>query len=394
MLRIVPFGIAEVIIVKEILRFPYAELLREGGRDWLPEQERQETAEAVGRYLASCGFSAEFTGCRPGPVYSCYDFRLKPGEKLERRESAAVGLGEAMGIRGVFIRPIPGEQSALGIEIPNRHAGTVTLRDVIESQRLRRSSSPLTCGLGWGTDGDAVTIDLLKLPHLLVSGAHGSGKSACLHAMILTLLSRAEPDEMKLLLIDPKAQEFTKYDGLPQLSMPVVTEPGRAVDALQWAVDEIRRRYRLMEAYGEKDIESYNNWQADHQEMALPRIVIFIDELEALMRENPRRTEENLCLLTQIGRASGIHVIAATQNLTSSVITDRIKSEMPDRIVFRTASTQESRSLLGDTGAEELENSGDMLITVTGMPIRRAHEADVRPDEIEAVAKYLRRGEK
>jgi S-DNA-T family DNA segregation ATPase FtsK/SpoIIIE len=149
-----------------------------------------------------------------------------------------------------------------------------------------------------------------------------------------------------------------------------------------------------MEAYGEKDIESYNNWQADHQEMALPRIVIFIDELEALMREDPRRTEENLCLLTQIGRASGIHVIAATQNLTSSVITDRIKSEMPDRIVFRTASTQESRSLLGDTGAEELENSGDMLITVTGMPIRRAHEADVRPDEIEAVAKYLRRGEK
>lgn len=371
-------------------QFPYEKFLKTGERFALSEQERLKAIAAVSGYFASAGVLAEYLMCRPGPIYTRYDFRILSGEETALSDGAASELRRVLGSNSVFVRKVPGASGTVCVEILNSRPGMAVLRDVIESDKFLSSTSSLTCGIGWGADGSAVTIDLLRMPHLLVGGTSASGRISCLNSMIMTLLCKAPADELQLILIDVAGSSFAGYAGLPQLLMPVLTDAGKAVDALGWAVDEIHRRYRVMETVGDKDIEAYNNWQTDNKELTLPRIVIVISDLEPLMRLSPRAAEENLCLLAQVGRASGIHVIAATDSLAPAVITKRIKREMPDRIAVGDVSDGESRELMGDPGAETMENAVDMLIKVTGEPMIRACGVRVTAEEIESVVSYLR----
>jgi S-DNA-T family DNA segregation ATPase FtsK/SpoIIIE len=236
-----------------------------------------------------------------------------------------------------------------------------------------------------GVDGKAITIDLLRMPHLLLGGEDDAGRGMCLDDIITSLLFKAPPDQVKLILMDPGAGKFGRYSGLPHLYMPVVSDPERSCNAIQWAEAEMHERYRLMEVYGEKDIASYNNWQTDDRDKMLPRIVIVIDELEALVSKAPRKIEDSLCMLAHMGRAAGIHVIAATRRPIPEVLTLRIRVGIPDRIVFKTDSRHESRLLINSGGAEELCGNGDMIVSLIGQPDRMAKTAALTDEEISAV---------
>ncbi|KUK35350.1 MAG: Cell division protein FtsK/SpoIIIE, partial [Caldanaerobacter subterraneus] len=317
-------------------------------------------------------------------------FELQPsaGVKVSRIVSLTDDIALSLAAPSVRIEaPIPGK-SAIGIEVPNDKIAPVYLREVIDSKKFRNFKSDLAIGLGKDIAGNIVIVDLSKMPHLLIAGATGSGKSVCINSLIVSLLYKASPQQVKMILIDPKVVELNIYNGIPHLLTPVVTDPKKAASVLNWAVQEMTKRYNLFAQYGVRDIDSYNE---KYKENSLYKIVIIIDELSDLMMVSPAEVEEYIFRLAQMARAAGIHLVIATQRPSVDVITGVIKANIPSRISFAVSSQIDSRTILDMTGAEKLLGKGDMLFNPIGAakPMR-IQGAFISEEEVEAIVNFLK----
>lgn len=321
-----------------------------------------------------------------GPSVTRYDFQLQPGVKLNKLVNLADDIALSMGVGGVRIAPVPGKSGVVGIEAPNEKRSIVPLRDVLKSRDFMYA--PLTTfALGHGIGGGIVTGDLEELPHILIAGTTGSGKSVCLNAIITSLLYKAAPEEMRFLMIDPKRVELTPYKGIPYLAQPVVTSSAQAVAALRKAVDGMETRYKAFEDLGVKELSDYNR----KSKTPFPRIVIVIDELADLMATSGKSVEASIVRIAQMGRAAGIHLVIATQRPSADVITGLMKANIPSRIAFTVASSLESRIILDANGAEKLTGGGDMLYAPMGGDRKRVQGCYVSPEEVGKVVSFLRK---
>jgi S-DNA-T family DNA segregation ATPase FtsK/SpoIIIE len=341
--------------------------------------------------LHSFGINAVIAGVTHGPTVTRYDIELEQGVKLSRVTNLAGDLALALGVINVRIAPIPDKISTVGIEVPNKIVSTVYLRDIIESPRFQNAKSKLSFALGKDISGECIVGNIAKLPHMLIAGTTGSGKSVCMNSLILSLLYKARPDEVKLIMIDPKMVELGVYNGIPHLYVPVVTEPKKAAGALQWAVVEMLKRYRLFSEIGVRDLESYNRHAQANEEATLPQVVIVIDELADLMLVASKEVEESICRVAQMGRAAGMHLVIATQRPSADVITGLMKANIPSRIAFAVSSAMESRIILDQGGAEKLVGMGDMLFAPVGSgKPTRIQGAFVSDEEREEVIQFIK----
>jgi DNA segregation ATPase FtsK/SpoIIIE, S-DNA-T family len=322
-----------------------------------------------------------------GPVVTRYDLQPAPGVQVRRIVSLTDDLALALAARGLRLEaPIPGK-AAIGVEVPNPEPQIVTCRDVLDTKTFWNSSK-LGFVLGRDIGGEVVVADLTRMPHLLIAGATGSGKSVCVNSLIMSILFKAFPDEVKLIMIDPKMVELSMYNGIPHLLAPVVTEAKRAAGVLKLVVDEMDRRYKLFADARIRDLAKYNE-QLPDGDGALPYIVVIIDELADLMMVAPVEVEDSICRLAQMARATGIHLVVATQRPSVDVITGLIKANIPSRIAFAVSSQIDSRTILDGAGAERLLGRGDMLFSPGGaMKPTRIQGALVSEKEIEAVIKH------
>ena len=343
--------------------------------------------------IRSFGISATIVGVTRGPTVTRYDIELDQGVKLARVTNLAGDLALALGVVNVRIAPIPDKISTVGIEVPNKIVSTVYLRDIIESPKFTSAKSKLSFALGKDIGGDCIVGNIAKLPHMLIAGTTGSGKSVCMNSLILSLLYKARPDEVRLIMIDPKMVELGVYNGIPHLYVPVVTDPKKAAGALQWSVVEMLKRYRLFSEIGVRDLESYNKHCASAGEQTLPQVVIVIDELADLMLVASKEVEESICRVAQMGRAAGMHLVIATQRPSADVITGLMKANIPSRIAFAVSSAMESRIILDQGGAEKLVGMGDMLFSPVGCgkPVR-IQGAFVSDEEREDVIRFIKEG--
>ena len=316
--------------------------------------------------IQSFGISAAVVGVIRGPTVTRYDIELDRGVKLARITNLAGDLALSLGVVNVRIAPIPDKISTVGIEVPNKTVSTVFLRDILDSGNFAGAKSKLSFALGKDIGGNCIVGNISKLPHLLIAGTTGSGKSVCMNSLILSLLYKARPDEVKLIMIDPKMVELGIYNGIPHLYVPVVTDPKKAAGALQWSVVEMLKRYRAFSETGVRDLDAYNRIQREKQEETLPRVVIVIDELADLMLVASKDVEESICRVAQMGRAAGMHLVIATQRPSADVITGLMKANIPSRIAFAVSSALESRIILDQGGAEKLIGFGDMLYSPIG----------------------------
>ncbi len=316
--------------------------------------------------IQSFGISAAVVGVIRGPTVTRYDLELDRGVKLARITNLAGDLALSLGVVNVRIAPIPNQISTVGIEVPNKTVSTVFLRDILESTNFTGAKSKLSFALGKDIGGNCIVGNISKLPHLLIAGTTGSGKSVCMNSLILSLLYKARPDEVKLIMIDPKMVELGIYNGIPHLYVPVVTDPKKAAGALQWSVVEMLKRYRAFSELGVRDLDNYNRMQKEKGEDTLPRVVIVIDELADLMLVASKEVEESICRVAQMGRAAGMHLVIATQRPSADVITGLMKANIPSRIAFAVSSALESRIILDQSGAEKLIGFGDMLYSPIG----------------------------
>ena len=321
-----------------------------------------------------------------GPSVTRYDFRLQPGVKLNKLMNAADDIALSMGVGGVRIAPVPGKSSVVGIEAPNAKRSIVPLRGVLE-ERDFMYGSPTAFALGRGIGGGIVTGDLEELPHVLIAGTTGSGKSVCLNSLIVSLLYKSAPEELRLLLIDPKMVELSPYNGIAHLTRPVVTDSAQAVSALEGAVVEMETRYRAFMGCGAKELTDYNRGAKS----PFPRLVIVIDELADLMMTSGKDVEASIVRIAQKGRAAGIHLAVATQRPSSDVITGLMKANIPSRIAFTVASSLESRIILDANGAEKLTGGGDMLYAPMGGERKRVQGCYVSPEEVGKVVSFLKK---
>ena len=313
--------------------------------------------------------------------------------KLARVTNLAGDLALALGVVNVRIAPIPDKISTVGIEVPNKIVSTVYLRDIIESPKFINAKSKLSFALGKDIGGECVVGNIAKLPHMLIAGTTGSGKSVCMNSLILSLLYKARPDEVRLIMIDPKMVELGVYNGIPHLYVPVVTDPKKAAGALQWSVVEMLKRYRLFSEVGVRDLENYNKHCEANGEPTMPRVVIVIDELADLMLVASKEVEESICRVAQMGRAAGMHLVIATQRPSADVITGLMKANIPSRIAFAVSSSLESRIILDQTGAEKLVGMGDMLFSPVGCgKPTRIQGAYVSDEEREDVIQFIKEG--
>lgn len=426
----------------EDYRLPDPEMLSDpsGPLDRMSEEELKAQSEVLTRALRSFGIDGTVTEVRPGPVVTMYEFEPAPGTKVSRIVNLADDL--ALALKAISLRivaPLPGK-SVVGIEVPNRSRETVSLREVIMSDAFRRARSRLTMALGKDIFGAPVTADLKTMPHLLVAGATGAGKSVSLNTMLLSILFSAKPSEVKLLLIDPKMLEFQSYDGIPHLLRPVITDPKSAARGLGWVVAEMERRYKLLAEAGVRNIDAYNRKVADlHETFAeqepslgrqterpmtflsederlsagetsiaegeqgcmkpmptppepLPFIVVMIDELADLMMVAPKDVEDKIARLAQMARASGIHLVLATQRPSVDVLTGLIKANFPARIAFQVSSKTDSRTILDANGAEALLGRGDMLYLASGTGrLARLHGSFVSDDDVRSVVEFVKK---
>ena len=343
--------------------------------------------------LKSFGISAKVVGVIKGPTVTRYDIELDSGVKLARITNLAGDLALSLGVINVRIAPIPNKISTVGIEVPNRIVSTVYLRDIIDTAQFSSAKSKLSFAIGKDISGEAVIGNISKLPHMLIAGTTGSGKSVCMNSLILSLLYKAKPDEVKLIMIDPKMVELGVYNGIPHLYVPVVTDPKKAAGALQWSVVEMLKRYRLFSEIGVRDIENYNKHCLASGEQTLPQVVIVIDELADLMLVASKDVEESICRVAQMGRAAGMHLVIATQRPSADVITGLMKANIPSRIAFAVSSAMESRIILDQGGAEKLVGMGDMLYSPVGAgkPMR-IQGAFVSDEEREDVIQFIKEG--
>jgi S-DNA-T family DNA segregation ATPase FtsK/SpoIIIE len=341
--------------------------------------------------LKSFGVIAKVVEVSKGPTVTRYEVQPGEGVKVSKISSLADDLALNLAAKGIRIEsPIPGK-AAVGIEIPNKNMSSVYLREVIESKIFKEYKSNLAVGLGKDISGNPIIADIAKMPHVLIAGATGSGKSVCINTIIISLLYRSKPEEIKILMIDPKVVELGVYNGIPHLLIPVVTEAKKAAGALNWAVQEMVSRYKLFADLGVRDLGGYNEAKVRCNEEKLPQIVIIIDELADLMMLASKEVEESICRLAQMARAAGIHLIIATQRPSVDVITGLIKANIPSRLAFAVSSGTDSRTVLDVTGAEKLLGKGDMLFLPAGLakPLR-IQGAFITDKEVERVVNFLK----
>ncbi|MBR0232381.1 MAG: DNA translocase FtsK [Clostridia bacterium] len=348
--------------------FPPISLLTEGdsGNTRPPQSEIERTSRKLEDVLASFNVKAKVINCTCGPTVTRYELQPETGVRVKAISNLADDIALHLAATSVRIENIPGK-AAVGIEIPNKANYIVRLRDLIENSAFRDSKSRLYTALGEDVAGNPVYLDIAKMPHLLIAGATGMGKSVCINSLIVSLLYRNHPNDVKLILIDPKKVEFQPYNDIPHLLVPVITEPKNAAGTLNWACNEMENRYNLIQEVGVRDLAGYNNMIADDPERKpMPQIVIIIDELADLMMTAPDDVETSICRLAQKARAAGIHLVIGTQRPSVDVVTGLIKANIPSRIAFTVASQVDSRTILDMTGAEKLLGRGDMLYYPVG----------------------------
>ena len=351
--------------------------------------EIKRNVRVIESTLEQFGVEAKIIGVNPGPAVTQYEVQPGPGVQVKRITALQNDLSLALAAAPLRIEaPIPGK-SAVGIEVPNKAASLVTIREVIETAAFREGTNVLALGLGNDVSGQSIVADLTKMPHLLIAGATGQGKSVCINALITSLLFQVTPDHLRLLLIDPKRVELTGYNGLPHLALPVLVESHQAAAALRWAVAEMDRRYKLFSAEGVRNIAAYNDKATSKLARPLPYVVIVIDELADLMMVAAGEIEELICRIAQLARAVGIHLIIATQRPSTDIITGLIKANIPSRIAFAVGSQVDSRVILDAGGAEKLLGRGDMLYQPVdaGKPTR-IQGAFVSDPEVEGVVNF------
>jgi S-DNA-T family DNA segregation ATPase FtsK/SpoIIIE len=338
------------------------------------------------RKLKDFDVDGRVTQVHSGPVVTMYEFEPAPGVKINRVVSLSDDLALSLKAQSVRVSTLPGK-AAIGIEVPNKNRETVSLREIISAEVFQKNPSRLTLALGKDIFGNPVVADLLKMPHLLVAGATGSGKSVSINSMVMSILYKATPREAKMLMIDPKLLELSAYENIPHLISPVITGAKEAAEALRKMVFEMERRYRLLAEKGVRNIETFNRVVPDEEQ--IPYIVVFIDELADLMFASANEVEDSIARLAQMARASGIHLIVATQRPSVDVITGVIKANFPARISFQVTSRIDSRTIIDSQGAEQLLGKGDMLLMLPGMRIVRVHGALVTEEEIRAVTGFI-----
>jgi S-DNA-T family DNA segregation ATPase FtsK/SpoIIIE len=351
------------------------------------KDEINSTIAGLEKKLIDFGVKGKIKQANPGPVVTMYEFEPAAGVKINRIVSLTDDLALALRAPSIRVYPISGK-AAIGIEVPNRRRATVYLREIISSEIFQKSNSLLTFALGKDIFGNPVITDLTKMPHLLVAGATGSGKSIFINALILSILYKASPDEVKMLMVDPKLLELSAYSDIPHLIAPVITNPKEASEALKKMVFEMERRYRLLAQRGARNIETFNEDVNPSERM--PYIVVFIDELADLMFTAPADVENAITRLAQMARASGIHLILATQRPSVDVITGLIKANFPARISFQLTTKVDSRTILDSQGAEQLLGMGDMLFMVPGAKVIRIHGAYVSEREVAEITEFIR----
>lgn len=356
------------------------------------EQKKQaaRTARKLEEVMRSFGIEAKVIHISRGSTVTRYELQPHSGVKVSRIKNLSDDIALNLAAPGIRIEaPIPGK-AAIGIEIPNEEVQTVYLRDLVETDVFLNHKSALAFCLGEDISGETIVADIAKMPHLLIAGSTGSGKSVCINCMITSILYKASPDDVRMIMIDPKVVELGVYNGIPHLLIPVVTEPKKAAAALAWAVQEMENRYKLFAKFGIRDIGSYNNYAYERGMEKMPRILVIIDELADLMMVARDSVEEAINRIAQKARAAGIHLVVATQRPSVDVITGLIKSNIPSRIAFKVASQVDSRTILDYAGAEKLLGRGDLLFYPVGsMKAIRAQGGFISDEEIENVVKYL-----
>lgn len=354
--------------------------------------ELKNNAELLVETLSSFGVQAEITDISRGPTVTRYELKPASGVRISKITNLSDDI--ALNLAAVNVRieaPIPGK-AAVGIEIPNTVKNSVSMREVIDSADFNAQKSLLSAGLGKDIAGKTVFCDIAKMPHLLIAGTTGSGKSVCMNSIIVSILYRANPEEVKFLMIDPKKVEFSKYENIPHLLVPVVTDPRKASGALGWAVSEMLERYQKFSETGVRDIEGYNRYVEKHEDMKpMPKIVICIDELADLMMAAPKEVEDSICRLAQMARAAGMHLVIATQRPSVDVITGLIKANISSRIALTVSSAIDSRTILDSSGAEKLLGMGDMLYSPIGSnkPLR-VQGCYISDEEVEELCEFIK----
>ena len=379
-------------VERPVYCFPPIDLLkRPGGMAGDGTMEMKENTRRLNETLASFKIDAHIVNVTRGPSVTRYEVELDKGVRLNKLTTVADDIALSLGASGVRIAAVPGKISVVGIEVPNRAVTTVSLREVIDSNEFNKAKSKSSFAVGKDIGGSCIVGNIAKLPHMLIAGTTGSGKSVCMNSIIISLLYKASPEDVKLIMIDPKMVELGIYNAIPHLLIPVVTDPKKAAGSLQWAVTEMMRRYKSMSDAGVRDLESYNSIMEAEEGEKLPQVVVIIDELADLMLVAAKEVEESICRIAQMGRAAGIHLIIATQRPSADVITGLMKANIPSRIAFAVASAMESRIILDTMGAEKLVGKGDMLYSPigSGKPLR-VQGCFVSDGEVEAVANYVK----
>ena len=356
-------------------------------------EEMRENTDRLNNTLASFGIDAHIVNVTRGPSVTRYELELDRGVKLSKVTNLADDIALSLGATGVRISAIPNKISVVGIEVPNRMVSTVVARDVLDSKAFTDSKSKLSFAIGKDIGGNTIVGNIAKLPHMLIAGTTGSGKSVCMNSLIISLLFKSKPDEVRMIMVDPKMVELGIYNGIPHLLIPVVTDPKKAAGALQWAVVEMLRRYRMMADAGVRDLESYNkiDFQIEDERKPMEQIVVVIDELADLMLVAAKEVEESICRIAQMGRASGIHLVIAIQRPSADVITGLMKANIPSRIAFAVASSLESRIILDTQGAEKLVGKGDMLYAPLGQgKPQRVQGCFITDEEVQAVVEHIK----
>ena len=385
--------------VKKEYKFPTLNLLKKGSNKSQGDSDAylRKTAQKLQEVLHNFGVNVTVTNVSCGPTVTRYELQPEMGVKVSKIVGLADDIKLNLATPDIRIEaPIPGK-AAVGIEVPNKENSTVMLRDLLQSEEFQKAKSKLSFAVGKDIAGKTVVTDIAKMPHLLIAGATGSGKSVCINTLIISILYKAKPEEVKLIMIDPKVVELSVYNGIPHLFIPVVTDPKKAAGALNWAVQEMTNRYNTFAEYGVRNLDEYNRKAeqikeagAEEEPAKMPQIVIIVDELADLMMVAPGEVEDAICRLAQLARAAGIHLIIATQRPSVNVITGLIKANMPSRIAFSVSSGVDSRTILDMNGAEKLLGKGDMLFYPQGyQKPARLQGAFVSDDEVSAVVEFL-----
>ena len=375
-------------------QFPPITLLQESREENYAETgaELRNNSRRLAETLTSFGVDATAGDVVHGPSVTRYEFVLDQGVKLSKITNLSDDIALALGASGVRIAPIPDKISVVGIEVPNKQVTPVLIRDVIESREFTEHKSKVAFALGRDIGGRNIVGDIERLPHVLIAGTTGSGKSVCTNSLIVSLLYKSTPDEVRFIMVDPKMVELAPYNGIPHLLIPVVTDPKKAAGALQWAVFEMMKRYKTFSEHGVKKLEEFNRLARASEDLeTLPSVVVVIDELADLMLVAAKEVEESICRVAQMGRAAGVHLVIATQRPSADVITGLMKANIPSRIAFAVASSLESRIILDNTGAEKLVGKGDMLYAPLGQgKPTRVQGCFISPEEIERVVEFVK----